>query len=139
MLVGVDASLVAKDLSYVSVDGRTRVGYRVADMVAVLNDFLGFTHHHRAFLFGVGSLGAALLQDSGLRHFGLEIAAGFDVNPDIVDTNINGIPVYHKSRVAELCARERVDIGILTVPIRAAQSMADEMIAAGIKAIWNLL
>ena len=114
--VGVDASLVAKDLSYVSVDGRTRVGYRVADMVAVLNDFLGFTHHHRAFLFGVGSLGAALLQDSGLRHFGLEIAAGFDVNPDIVDTNINGIPVYHKSRVAELCARERVDIGILTVP-----------------------
>lgn len=135
--VGVDASLVAKDLSYVSVDGRTRVGYRVADMVAVLNDFLGFTHYHRAFLFGVGSLGAALLQDSGLRHFGLEIAAGFDVNPDIVDTNINGIPVYHKSRVAELCARERVDIGILTVPIRAAQSMADEMIAAGIKAIWN--
>ncbi|KGL56960.1 REX family transcriptional regulator [Porphyromonas gulae] len=135
--VGVDASLVAKDLSYVSVDGRTRVGYRVADMVAVLNDFLGFTHHHRAFLFGVGSLGAALLQDSGLRHFGLEIAAGFDVNPDIVDTNINGIPVYHKSRAAELCARERVDIGILTVPIRAAQSVADEMIVAGIKAIWN--
>ncbi|WP_373813656.1 redox-sensing transcriptional repressor Rex, partial [Porphyromonas loveana] len=80
--VGVSPSLVAKDLSYVSVDGRTRVGYRVADMVAVLNDFLGFTHQHRACLFGVGSLGAALLQDSGLIHFGLEIVAGFDVDTE---------------------------------------------------------
>lgn len=135
--VGVDPSLVAKDLSYVSIDGRTRVGYKVAEMATVLTDFLGFTHHHRAFLFGVGSLGAALLQDSGLQHFGLEIAAGFDINTEVVGTNINGIPVYHMSYAAELCAREHVDIGILTVPIRAAQNVADEMIAAGIKAMWN--
>ncbi|WP_373775749.1 redox-sensing transcriptional repressor Rex [Porphyromonas loveana] len=135
--VGVSPSLVAKDLSYVSVDGRTRVGYRVADMVAVLNDFLGFTHQHRACLFGVGSLGAALLQDSGLIHFGLEIVAGFDVDTERVNTNINGIPVYHNSQAADICAREQVEIGILAVPIRSAQSVADEMIAAGIKAIWN--
>jgi 2-C-methyl-D-erythritol 2,4-cyclodiphosphate synthase len=51
-----------------------------------LESFLGFTNMHKAFLFGVGSLGAALLRDSGLHHFGLEIVAAFDVNPELVAT-----------------------------------------------------
>lgn len=50
---------------------------------------------HKAFLFGVDSLGGALLQDSGLKHFGLEIVAAFDVNPALVGTSLNGIPVFH--------------------------------------------
>ncbi len=64
-----------KTLSYVNISGRTRVGYEVDTLIAVLEDFLGFTNIHKAFLFGVGSLGGALLRDSGLSHFGLEIVA----------------------------------------------------------------
>ena len=82
--INIDASQIAKDLSYVNISGRTRVGYEVDTLIAVLEDFLGFTNIHKAFLFGVGSLGGALLRDSGLSHFGLEIVAAFDVKPELV-------------------------------------------------------
>lgn len=55
--INIDASQIAKDLSYVNISGRTRVGYEVDTLIAVLEDFLGFTNIHKAFLFGVGSLG----------------------------------------------------------------------------------
>ena len=55
--INIDASQIAKDLSYVNISGRTRVGYEVDALIAVLEDFLGFTNMHKAFLFGVGSLG----------------------------------------------------------------------------------
>ena len=61
--IAVDASKVAKDLSYVNISGRTRVGYDVNELVKVLQEFLGFTKSHKAFLFGVGSLGGALMHD----------------------------------------------------------------------------
>ncbi len=63
--INVDPSQVAKDLSFVNISGKTRVGYDICALVDVLEDFLGFTAQHKAFLFGVGSLGAALLQDTG--------------------------------------------------------------------------
>ena len=93
--INIDASQVAKDLSYVKIAGRTRVGYEIDTLINVLEDFLGFTKMHKAFLFGVGSLGEALLRDTGLRQFGLDIVGAFDVNPDKVGKIINGIPVYH--------------------------------------------
>ena len=93
--INIDASQIAKDLSYVNISGRTRVGYEVDTLIAVLEDFLGFTNIHKAFLFGVGSLGGALLRDSGLSHFGLEIVAAFDVKLELVGTTLSGIPIYH--------------------------------------------
>ena len=69
--INIDASQIAKDLSYVNISGRTRVGYNIDALIEVLESFLGFTNMHKAFLFGVGSLGGALLRDLGLRHFGL--------------------------------------------------------------------
>jgi len=93
--INIDASQIAKDLSYVAITGRTRVGYDIDLLIHVLEDFLGFTNLHKAYLFGVGSLGGALLRDSGLLHFGLKIIGAFDINPDIVGTEINGIPIYH--------------------------------------------
>lgn len=93
--INVDPSQVAKDLSFVNISGKTRVGYEISTLVDVLEDFLGFTAQHKAFLFGVGSLGAALLQDSGLKQYGLEIVGGFDVRRELAGTEINGIPVYH--------------------------------------------
>lgn len=135
--VGVDASLVAKDLSYVQLEGRTRVGYQSQHIIAVLEEFLGFTHTHRAFLVGVGSLGGALLADRGLRQFGLEIVAGFDINPEIIGTNVGEIPIFDIEEIEERMQSEEVSIAILTVPIRQAQPVADRLASAGISAIWN--
>jgi redox-sensing transcriptional repressor len=133
----IDASQIAKDLSFVRVTGRTRVGYEVETLITVLEDFLGFTRIHKAFLFGVGSLGGALLRDTGLEHFGLQIVAAFDVNPNLVGTTLCGIPIFHTDEFEQKMLEYDVNIGVLTVPIEIAQAVTDKMVAGGIKAVWN--
>ena len=135
--INIDASQIAKDLSYVNISGRTRVGYNIDALIEVLESFLGFTNMHKAFLFGVGSLGAALLRDSGLHHFGLEIVAAFDVNPELVGKDLNGIPIFHSDDFETKMKEYDVNIGVLTVPIEIAQKITDTMVAGGIKAVWN--
>lgn len=135
--INVDSSQIAKDLSYVKISGRTRVGYDIDELIHVLEEFLGFTNMHKAFLFGAGSLGRALLGDSGLRQFGLDIVAAFDVNPQLVGTSVNDIPIFHIKEFMQKMGEFGVNIGVLTVPINIAQQVTDEMIAGGIKAVWN--
>ena len=135
--INIDASQIAKDLSYVNISGRTRVGYNIDALIEVLESFLGFTNMHKAFLFGVGSLGAALLRDSGLHHFALEIVAAFDVNPELVGKDLNGIPIFHSDDFEAKMKEYDVNIGVLTVPINIAQEITDKMVDGGIKAVWN--
>ena len=133
----IDASQAAKDLSYVKIAGRTRVGYEVNALIDVLEDFLGFTRLHKAFLFGVGSLGSALLRDSGLSQFGLKIVGAFDINPELVGKEINGIHIYHSDEFEKVMEQAGVRIGVLTVPINMAQEITDKMVEGGIEAVWN--
>ena len=135
--INVDASRVAKDLSFVNISGKTRVGYEIDSLIAVLDEFLGFTTTHKTFLFGAGNLGGALLQDSGLKQYGLEIVAGFDIQESLVGKEINGIPVFHLDDFPALQSKYGATIGIITVPVEVAQSVADYIIKGGIRALWN--
>lgn len=135
--INIDSSQIAKDLSFLNISGKTRVGYEVASLVEVLEDFLGFTKLHRAAIFGVGSLGASLLRDSGLIQYGMDVVVGFDVNPELVGTEINNIPICDVSEFEAKRKELDIQIGILTVPVDKAQQMAEMMVAGGIKAIWN--
>ncbi len=132
--LNVDASQIAKDLSYLNVKGKTRIGYDVSQLEAALNDFLGFQKNHKAAILGVGSLGAALMSDSGLSRYGLNIVAGFDIEakPSIAD-----IPVYDIKQLVDKVEELNLQIGILTVPHGVAQEVADRAVDAGINAIWN--
>ena len=132
----VSSTQISKQIN-VDASGRTRVGYEIDALIEVLERFLGFTKMHKAFLFGVGSLGGALLRDSGLHHFGLEIVGAFDINPGLVGKEINGIPIYHSDEFEIKMKSCDVNIGVLTVPINIAQEITDKMIAGGIKAVWN--
>lgn len=135
--IHVDASQIAKDLSFINISGKTRVGYEVNSLVFVLEQFLGFTSQHRAIVYGVGRLGAALMHDSGLAQYGLEIVAGFDIRKITQENYINNIPVYHVDNFAEKRAELDAHIGILTVPVDQAQEATNYMVENGIKAIWN--
>ncbi|HOL30236.1 MAG TPA: redox-sensing transcriptional repressor Rex [Paludibacteraceae bacterium] len=135
--IAVDASIVAKDLSYVHISGKTRVGYETHELIIVLERFLGFTESHKAFMFGVGNLGGALMHDNGLEQFGLKIVAGFDVKYELAGTSINRIPIHHIEKFPELQRQTGVIIGILTVPVDKAQEVSELMIEGGIRAIWN--
>jgi redox-sensing transcriptional repressor len=135
--INVDASQVAKDLSFVNISGKTRVGYEIDALVNILEDFLGFTSQHRAFLFGVGQLGAALMRDSGLNQYGVDIVAGFDIRKEVIGKKIGGIPVFPMDILPGKQKEYGATIGIITVPVEKAQEVADFIITNGIKALWN--
>ena len=117
--LNVDASQIAKDLSFLNIKGKTRIGYEVSTLHATLTQFLGFKQEHKAIIIGAGSLGGALMHDVGLSQYGLRIVAGFDVNDALVGTSIAGIPIYH---VDDMARRVKG---------------TDVAIACGIGAIWN--
>ena len=135
--LNVDASQIAKDLSFLDLKGKTRIGYDVHTLAEGLEDFLGFSGHHKAVVIGAGSLGSALMRDLGLAQYGLHIVAGFDIDPARVGTAVGDIPVLHVDDLPEFIARHNVSIAVLTVPVEQAQEAADAAIAGGITALWN--
>lgn len=135
--INVDSSQIAKDLSFLNIKGKTRIGYEVATLKEELEYFLGFRESHNAVMVGVGSLGAALIQDSGLSRYGLNIVAGFDINPDIAGTEIHGVPIYNISEIDRRRPQLDAEIAVIAVPVDKAQEVADQLIAAGIKGLWN--
>lgn len=135
--INVSSTQIAKDLSYVKVTGKTRVGYEITVLIDALEQFLGFKSTHKAVVLGVGSLGGALLSDSGLEQFGLKIFAGFDVSEKVIGKRINNIPVYNIVEFKQHNKIIKADIGILTVPPDNAQEIADFAIEHGVRAIWN--
>ena len=135
--IGVDASQIAKDLSHLGVRGKTRIGYEVAALERELRGFLGFNTGHNAVITGVGSLGNALIQDRGLQRYGLNIVAGFDVNPLITGTIVEGRPVYPLESLATQLPRLKTEIAIIAVPVEEAARVARLCVDAGAKALWN--
>lgn len=135
--LNVDSSQIAKDLSFLNIKGKTRIGYEVDTLLHELQDFLGFKRRHNAVVLGVGSLGGALIHDTGLSHYGLNIVAGFDINEAIIGKKVNDVPIFNTDMLAEICRKLHVEVGIVTLPVDHAQKGADALIAAGVKALWN--
>jgi redox-sensing transcriptional repressor len=133
----VQSSQIAKDLSFLNIRGKTRIGYEVRSLVKELEDFLGFNEHHDAVVIGTGSLGTALMQDHGLEHYGLNIVAGFDVRPEVIGQNLGGLPVFDINNLLSWQRDHHVSIAIITVPVDQAQDAADRAIDSGVTALWN--
>ncbi|MBO7608841.1 MAG: redox-sensing transcriptional repressor Rex [Muribaculaceae bacterium] len=135
--LSVDASQIAKDLSFLDIKGKTRIGYEVHSLATTLADFLGFTQQHSAVVIGAGSLGQALISDVGLSQYGLNIVAGFDTDDNLVGKVIDGVNIYHVDTLEKWQHENHADIAILAVPVEYAQQVADRVVSSGINAMWN--
>ena len=128
------------EIRHYSFIARMDLAYAAADVVVSRSGASSVSElcaAHKAVIFGVGSLGAALLQDTGLAQYGMNVIAGFDVDKQLVGTHINGIPVYDVADFPRLQPQLGACIGILTVPVDRAQEACNDMIAGGVRAIWN--
>lgn len=126
---------VRKDLAAVSDGGRPKVGYQRISLMQDIGSFLGYDNTTDAILIGAGKLGQALLGYSGFDAYGLNILAAFDLQP--ATDSAEGKPILPISALEEFCKTNQVLMGIITVPTPAAQQVCDQLIACGIKAIWN--
>ena len=128
---------VRKDLALVSDGGRPKVGYQRVSLISDIEQFLGYDNTNDAVLIGAGKLGRALLGYSGFSEYGLNIVAAFDANTQLVRQTSSAKPILPLSELEHVCSRQKIYIGIITVPAVHAQEVCDLLIANGIKAIWN--
>lgn len=133
--LGYGSVQVRKDLASISNAGKPRTGFDVIQLEKDLRHALGYNENRNAVLLGVGHLGRALMNYESFPNNGLNILAGFDIVPTD-DETLRG-KVFPLSHLADFCRENQVDLAILTVPAEAADDAAAEVVAAGIKAIWN--
>ncbi|MGI6198683.1 MAG: redox-sensing transcriptional repressor Rex [Candidatus Cloacimonadaceae bacterium] len=136
-LTGVHMTQVRKDIALTGVVGIPKVGHKVRDLIESIESCLNWKDHSSAFLVGVGRLGSSLLGYSEFKRKGLNIVAGFDTDPSVAGSLVDGVIVHPMDKFANLCRRMKVHIGILTVPADQAQATAELMVESGILAIWN--
>jgi redox-sensing transcriptional repressor len=129
---------VRKDLAQISDgNGKPKTGYNRAKLLCDIRSFLGYDKRSRAVIVGVGHLGTALMCYKNLANYGLEITVGFDVSPQAVGTEVNGIKILDAAKLADMCKRFGIEIGIITVDEKNAQGVCDELVRGGVSGIWN--
>ena len=137
-MLNLTPSIVKKDLSQAKVqDGKPKVGYAVNDLIDDIENFLGYNNAKDAVLVGCGKLGQALLGYTGFADYGLNIIAGFDISDDVIGRKVQGKLILPTGKLEGAIKKLDIKIAILTVPQEHAQAMADALVKAGIRAIWN--
>ena len=134
--LGMGEVQVRKDLAMVSDGGRPKIGYQREGLIDDIEQFLGYDNTTDAVLIGAGKLGQALMGYKGFDEYGLNILAAFDAKPKATHSE-EGKPIYDVAKLESFCRSHKVLMGIITVPADSAQHVADQLIAGGIKGIWN--
>ncbi len=134
---GVNSAKVRKDLSYLGSYGTRGVGYDVAYLIHQVRRELGLTQDWAVLIAGVGNLGHALANYKGFGERGFRTVALVDQDRSKVGEIVGGIRVRHVDDMPAIVRENQVAIGIISTPASAAQAVADQMVAAGIRSILN--
>jgi len=132
-----NSAQVRKDLAYFGEFGVRGIGYYVSGLKAELQRILGLDREWPVALVGFGNLGSALFHYRGFGRQGFRITVIFDDDPGKTDREANGVPIFATRDLAREVKARGVQIAIVAVPAEAAQSVADQLVAAGIKAVLN--
>lgn len=135
--LGLDPTLVRKDIEMTGIVGKPRVGYPLGELVHWIENFLGLSRPKAAVLAGTGSLGSALLGYGKFRTHGMHIVGAFDIDNAKIGQMIHGTEVQPLFCLADFVRRTGTPLGLIATPGAAAQSVADLMVSGGIRAIWN--
>ena len=135
--VGVNHWQIRKDFSYFGDFGTPGIGYNVEKLTKQIKKILKLNVVHKAALVGVGNIGSAILAYPGFEIYGFDIAAVFDTNPRKIGRKVGNITVEDVSKLGSL-KRRKITLGIITVPRKNAQKIADRLVEVGVKGILNL-
>ena len=136
-IMGLTASQIRQDLFCFGEFGQQGYGYKVESLKEEIGEILGINRGHTLVVLGAGNLGRAIIENFRFSGNGFRVLAAFDVREGVVGTSISGVPVYHADTLEEFLKQNSVSVGMLTVPISAAQEMGDRLAAAGVRGIWN--
>lgn len=134
---GVTSAQVRKDLSYFGSFGRRGLGYNVQHLRREIRTILGLHRRWRVALVGAGHVGAALVAYRGFAHQGFDIVAVFDRDPARIGQRLGDLVVQDVAGLSRPDPAHGLDMGVIATPIRAAQEVADALVAAGVRGILN--
>lgn len=138
-IIGFTASQIRQDLNNFGGFGQQGYGYNIEDLHNEIGKILGLDKKYSAVLIGAGNLGQAIANYNGFKNAGFEIKALFDVNPKIIGLKIRDFEILDSDYLEDFIRENNIDIAILCVPKRSAQQLADRLVNAGIKGIWNFV
>jgi len=133
----VNSTQIRRDLSGFGKFGKRGVGYNVESLVTQIRKILRTSGQHNIALFGAGHLGMAIATSDIFADHGFRVVAMFDVDQGKVGTEVGALTVRHNSDLRELIEDEDIVVAVLAVPTAAAQGVADELVEAGVKIIFN--
>ena len=136
-MIGIPSTQVRKDLSYYGEFGRRGVGYEVCNLIKNLKKILGLNESWEILLVGAGNLGHALVNYGGFQKLDLNINYVLDIDQDKIGEKLGNTEVHDMDKLEEIIADKEINIVVLAVPDENAQEVAERLVEAGIKAIWN--
>lgn len=135
--VGVNPATLRRDLSSLGITGTRGVGYDVKYLLFEISVVLGVNHEWPVAVVGAGNLGRALTNYQGLASRGFPVRVLFDVDPDLVGTDIAGLEVQHVDKLPRLLPELGIAVGVIATSVEAAQQVADQLVAGGVASILN--
>ena len=138
-IIGFTASQIRQDLNNFGGFGQQGYGYNVDALHQEIGKILGLDTKYNAVLIGAGNLGQAIANYSGFRKAGFEIKALFDANPRMIGLKIRDFEILDSEDIEEFIKENDVDIAIMCIPKKGSQELADRLVNAGIKGIWNFV
>jgi len=133
----VNPTQIRRDLSGFGKFGKRGVGYDIDSLIDQIRKILRTSGQHNIALFGAGNLGQAIATSGVFADHGFRISAIFDVDPGRVGMRLGDLSVRHYDELPEVVANEGIMVGVLAVPGEAAQMVADDLVADGVKIIFN--
>jgi len=133
----INPTQIRRDLSGFGKFGKRGVGYNVESLVSQVRKILRTSGQHNIALFGAGNLGQAIASSDIFADHGFQVVAMFDVDSDVVGNQVGDLRVRDFSELQAVVAEQEIVVGVLAVPAAAAQSVADRLVEAGVKIIFN--
>jgi redox-sensing transcriptional repressor len=135
--MNVTASQIRQDLNNFGGFGQQGYGYNVQYLYEEIGKILGLDRTHSVIIIGAGHLGQALANYTKFEKLGFVITAMFDVAPELIGTNVRGIPILSIEELSDYIREHPVDIATLTMPKLKAEPIASQLVELGVHAIWN--
>lgn len=133
----VTASQIRQDLNNFGGFGQQGYGYNVKHLYTEIAKILGIDRQHNVIIIGAGNLGQAIANYANFEKRGFVIKGMFDINPRLIGLVVRGIEICGVEELESFIRENNVQIAALTIPKTKAPEIADRVIRAGVKGIWN--
>ena len=133
----INPTQIRRDLSGFGKFGKRGVGYNVDSLVSEIRKILRTSGQHNIALFGAGNLGQAIASSDIFADHGFEVVAMFDIDPVVVGTQVGSLQVRDFGELEAVVSEQEIVVGVLAVPAASAQAVADRLVEAGVKIIFN--